>query len=124
MNKLGIASAMALFLAGNANAQLRPSDPPASQAPTYAVEGIALGSRVKLDSAMSREYKCNPSEQFDGLTWCQRTHRSSDRRGPFEATYSILHSKDGTVLYANRYQQPAFFDAGETDREIQGYSRK
>jgi hypothetical protein len=45
-------------------------------------------------------------------------------RGPFEATYSILHSKDGTVVYANRYQQPAFFDASETDREIQGYSRK
>ena len=124
MNKLGIASAMALFLVGNANAQFRPSDPLASQVHTYAIEGIALGSRVKLNSSMSREYKCGPSEQFDGLTWCQRTHRSSERRGPFEATYSILHSKDGTILYANRYQQPAFFDASETDREIQGYSRK
>jgi hypothetical protein len=122
--KLGIASAMALFLVGTANAQLRPSDPLAGQVPTYAVEGIALGSRVTFDSSMSREYKCGPSEQFDGLTWCQKTHRGSERRGPFEATYSILHSKDGTVVYANRYQQPAFFDAIETEREIQGYSRK
>jgi len=124
MNKLGIASAMALFLAGNAHAQVRPSDPPGSQVPAYAVEGIALGSKVKLDGSMSRDYKCNPSEQFDGLTWCQKTQRSGERRGAFEATYSILHSKDGTILYANRYQQPAFLDAGETDRDIQGYSRK
>lgn len=124
MNKLGITLAMALFLIGTANAQFRPSDPLASQLPAYAVEGIALGSRVKLDSSMSREYKCGPSEQFDGFTWCQKTHRGSEWRGPFEATYSILHSKDGTVVYANRYQQPAFFDASETDREIQGYSRK
>jgi hypothetical protein len=124
MNKLGIASAMALFLIGTANAQFRPGDPFASQVPTYAVEGIALGSRVKFDSSMSREYKCGPSEQFDGFTWCQKTQRGSARRGSFEATYSILHSKDGTVVYANRYQQPAFFDASETDLEIQGYSRK
>ena len=124
MNKLGIASAMALFLVGTAHAQFRPGDPLAGQVPTYAVEGVALGSRVKLDSSMSRDYKCGPSEQFDGFTWCQKTHRGSEWRGPFEATYSILHSKDGTVVYANRYQQPAFFDAGETDREIQGYSRR
>jgi hypothetical protein len=124
MHKLGIASAMALFLAGTANAQLRPGDPLASQVPIYAVEGIALGSRVRADGATSRDYKCGPSEQFDGFTWCQKTHRGSEWRGPFEATYSILHSKDGTVVYANRYQQPAFIDASETEREIQGYSRK
>ena len=124
MKKLGIASAMALLLVGTANAQLRPSDPLASQVPTYAVEGIALGSRVRFDSSMSREYKCGPSEQFDGFTWCQKTLRGSEWRGPFEATYSILHSKDGTVVYANRYQQPAFFDPSETEREIQGYSRR
>jgi hypothetical protein len=124
MNKLGIASAMALCLIGTANAQVRPGDPLASQVPTYAVEGIALGSRVKFDSSIYREYKCGPSEQFDGFTWCQKTRRDSERRGSFEATYSILHSKDGTVVYANRYQQPAFFDAGETNREIKNYSRK
>jgi hypothetical protein len=124
MNKLGIALAIALFLTGTASAQYRPSDSLAGDVPTYVVGGIALGSRVKFDSSMSREYKCGPSKQFEGLTWCQKMLRSSERRRPFEATYSILHSKDGTVLYANRYQQPVFFDASETDREIQGYSRK
>ena len=115
---------MALCLTGTANAQFGPSDPLASQAPTYAVEGLTLGSRVKSDGSTYREYKCGPSEQFDGFTWCQKTRRESERRGSFEATYSILHSKDGTVFYVNRNQQPAFFDASEADRAIQNYSRK
>jgi hypothetical protein len=124
MNKLCIASTIALCLAGTANAQVRPGEPIAGQAPTYAVDGLALGSKVRFESAAYRDYKCGPSEQFDGFTWCQRWRRDSERRGPFEATYSILHAKDGTVVYANRHQQPAFFDAGETDRDIQNYSRR
>ena len=124
MNKLCIASTIALCLAGTANAQVRPGEPIAGQAPTYAVDGLALGSKVKFESAAYRDYKCSPSEQFDGFTWCQRWRRDSERRGSFEATYSILHAKDGTVVYANRHQQPAFFDAGETDRDIQNYSRR
>ena len=124
MNKLCIASTIALCLAGTANAQVRPGEPIAGQAPTYAVDGLALGSKVKFESAAYRDYKCGPSEQFDGFTWCQRWRRDSERRGSFEATYSILHAKDGTVVYANRHQQPAFFDAGETDRDIQNYSRR
>jgi hypothetical protein len=116
---------MALLLTGTANAQYLPSDRLAGEVPTYSVGGIALGSRVKLDSAISREYKCGPSEQFAGLTWCQKTLRSSEQHHPSEAAYySILHSKDGTVLYANRYQQPAFFDAHKTDQDIKSYSRK
>ena len=124
MNKLCIASTIALCLAGTASAQVRPGEPIAGQAPTYAVDGLALGSKVRFESAAYRDYKCGPSEQFDGFTWCQRWRRDSERRGPFEATYSILHAKDGTVVYANRHQQPAFFDAGETDRDIQNYSRR
>jgi hypothetical protein len=124
MGKLLIVWAAALCLAGAANAQIRPGDPIGGQAPAYAVEGLALGSKVKRDSAMYREYKCSPSEQFDGFTWCQKTRRESERRGSFEATYSILHSKDGTVVYANRHQQPKFLDAGEADRDIENYTRK
>ena len=62
MNKLGIVSAMALCLIGNANAQVRPGEPLASQVPNYAVEGNTLGSRVKFDNSMYREHKCGPSE--------------------------------------------------------------
>jgi hypothetical protein len=114
----------ALCLTGTAKAQLGHNDPTASQVPTYVVEGIALGSKVKADSSAYREYKCGPSDQFEGFTWCQRSRRDSERRRSFEATYSILHSKDGTVVYANRTQQPALLDASKADRDIQNYSRK
>jgi len=114
----------ALCLTGTVKAQLGHNDPTASQVPTYVVEGIALGSKVKADSSAYREYKCGPSDQFEGFTWCQRSRRDGERRRSFEATYSILHSKDGTVVYANRTQQPAFLDASKADRDIQNISRK
>jgi hypothetical protein len=59
MNKLCIASTIALCLAGTANAQVRPGEPIAGQAPTYAVDGLALGSKVKFESAAYRDYKCS-----------------------------------------------------------------
>jgi hypothetical protein len=124
MNKLGIAAAMVFTVTGAATAQVRPGEPPAGQAAGYAVDGITLGSKLKLDSAMYREYKCSRSEQFDGFTWCQKSRRDSEKRGSFDLIYSILHAKDGTVVYINRYQHPAFFDASEPDRDIQNYSRK
>jgi len=124
MSKPWIALTVGLCLTGAANAQVGPSGQTAGPAATYAVEGLVLGSRVKLESSMYREYKCGSSEQFDGFIWCQKTRRDSERRGSFEASYSILHSKDGTVVYANRTQQPAFFDRSETDRDIQNYTRK
>jgi hypothetical protein len=109
---------------GTARGQLRPGDLAASQGPTYVVEGIALGANIKADSSTYREYKCGPSDQFNGFTWCQRSRRDTERRGSFDATYSILHSKDGAVVYANRTQQPAFLEASKADRDIQSYSRK
>ena len=98
--------------------------PTAGLTPTYSVEGVALGSRIQFDSSVYREYKCSPSDQCDGFTWCQKTRRESARRGSFEVTYSILHSHDGAVVYVNRHQRPAFFDHNEAERDIQNYSRK
>ena len=89
----------------------------------FAVEGVALGSNIKADSSAYREYKCGPSDQFDGFTWCQRSRRDTNRQGSLNATYSVLHSKDGTIVYANRTQQRAILQASQADREIQNYSR-
>jgi hypothetical protein len=75
----------------------------------YAVDGLALGTRLNFDSGSYREYKCSPSDQFDGLTWCQKTRTDRERRGSYTAAYSILHSREGNVLYVNRSQEPAFF---------------
>jgi hypothetical protein len=96
---------------------------PVVPAPTYAIEGLALGSRLELDSSAYREYKCTPSDQFDGFTWCQKWRRESTRGSP-EAKYSILYSPDGTLVYINRYQRRAAFYSKKLEREIESYSRE
>jgi hypothetical protein len=90
----------------------------------YTVSGLALGERVQFDSSAYREYGCGPSDQFDGFTWCQKTRRGKERRGSFNVAQSILHSRDGSVVYVNRYQEPAFWGENEADEDIQRYSRK
>jgi hypothetical protein len=108
-----------------AQAQLERQDPQpiGDRSSAYAVSGVVLGA-TKFGSSAYREYKCGPSDQFDGFTWCQKTRKEKERRGKFDATYSILHSRDGVAVYINRYQEPAFFGASEADDDIQGYSRK
>src|SRR5919202_5776621 len=59
----------------------------------YAVEGVTVGTQLNFDSASYREYKCSPSQQFDGLTWCQKARANKDRRGPYTAAYSLLHAR-------------------------------
>jgi hypothetical protein len=92
--------------------------------PTYAVAGLALGSRVQFDTSDYRDYKCSPSEQFVEFTWCQKTRQERDRRGSTNVTYSILHSQDGTVVYVNRYQEPAVFGPNDVDEAIRRNSIK
>src|SRR5262249_53542510 len=86
--------------------------------------GVALGATVQSQSSAYREYKCGPSDQFHGFTWCQKTRKGKERRGSFTAIYSILHSPGGAAVYVNRYQVPAFFGASEANDDIQRYSRK
>ena len=90
----------------------------------YAVDGLAVGTRLNFGSASYREYKCSPSDQFDGHTWCQKTRTDKERRGPYIAAYSLLHSKNGNLSYINRSQEPAFFNPNEAELNIQRYSRK
>jgi hypothetical protein len=89
----------------------------------YAVDGLAIGTKLNFDSASYREYKCSPSDQFDGLTWCQKTRTDREPRGSYTAAYSILHSREGDVLYVNRSQEPEFFKRTEAQDHIQRYSR-
>lgn len=92
---------------------------------TYILSPVCLSvHRVQFDSADYREYKCNPSEQFAGYTWCQKTRQEKDRRRSLNVTYSLLHSQDGTVFYVNRFQETAFFGPNEADVAIRQYSTK
>jgi hypothetical protein len=43
----------------------------------YGVEELSVGAKLKFDSAPYREFRCNPSEQFEGLTWYQKTGHES-----------------------------------------------
>jgi hypothetical protein len=91
---------------------------------TYAIEGLAVGARVASGSPAYREYKCIQSDQFDGFTWCQKTRQQRERRSSSEATYSLLHSLDGNIVYINKYQAPTFFARNEAEHDIQSYSQK
>jgi hypothetical protein len=88
----------------------------------YAVDGLAVAKQLNFGSASYREYKCNPSDQFEGFIWCQKTRAEKGRRGP--TAYSLLHSKDGNISYINRSQEPASFTPSESELNIERYSRE
>jgi hypothetical protein len=87
----------------------------AAEPAKYVIDGLVLGTQLNFESASYGEYRCRPSEQFDELTWCQKT-----RRGRSDiAIYSLLHSREGSVLYINRSQEPAFLNAKKVEQNIQ-----
>jgi hypothetical protein len=98
-------------------------DPVGAQSSAYAVSDVVLGATVQVDSPAFKDYKCTPSDQFDGFTWCQKTRQEKERRGKFISTYSILHSRGGVAVYIDRYLEPAFFGAREADDDIRQHSR-
>ena len=71
-----------------------------------------------------QEYKCTPSEQFEGVTWCNKQRVEEEARGSYRSSYTIAHSHDGTIYYLNRFLEPAFFNAGEVDNDIERLSGK
>src|SRR6516162_9927646 len=89
----------------------------------YAVDGVAVGSQLNFGSASYREYKCNPSDQFEGFVWCQKKRTDKERRRSYITAYSLLHSEDGNLSYINRSQEPAFLNPSEAELNIQQYSR-
>ena len=89
----------------------------------YAVDGLAVGTQLNFNSASYREYKCSPSDQFEGFVWCQKKRTDKERRRSYITAYSLLHSEDGNLSYINRSQEPAFFNPSEAELDIQQYSR-
>jgi len=89
----------------------------------YAVDGVAVGTQLNFGSASYREYKCNPSDQFEGFVWCQKKRTDKERRRSYITAYSLLHSEDGNLSYINRSQEPAFLNPSEAELNIQQYSR-
>ncbi len=112
--KAGIVVLAQLILCGNA-----------LSATEYAVDGLVVGTQLDFGSAPYREYKCNPSDQFEGLIWCQKSRTEKERRkSSYTVAYSLLRSQDGRISYINRSQEPAFLNSKESELNIERYSRK
>jgi hypothetical protein len=90
----------------------------------YVVDGLRLGGHILSGSPSYLEYRCNPSEQFTGLTWCQRRRQETSSRGAFASTTTIVHSTDGTAYYVNRYLEPAFFADTEAMDDVRRLANK
>lgn len=90
----------------------------------YVVDGLRLGGHFSLGSPSYLEYRCNPSDQFAGLTWCQKRRQEVSPRGAYSSTTTIVHSDDGTALYVNRYLEPAFFAGTEAMDDVRRLSAK
>ena len=112
--KIGIAVVASLILCPQAMAEPVP----------YVVDGVAIGTQLNLNNAAYREYKCSPSGQFSGLTWCQKARTEKDRGKAYGAAYSLLHAPDGNVVYINRSQEPSFFNSTQAQQDIERYSHK
>ncbi|UZE48413.1 lysozyme inhibitor LprI family protein [Rhodopseudomonas sp. P2A-2r] len=86
--------------------------------PAYVVNGIRLGSAVNVGSPDYLDYACAPSQQYAGLTGCQRqTAERSGRRRVSEAS-AFLHAADGSVVYINQSLDPVVMDDIDAHDEI------
>jgi uncharacterized membrane protein len=84
----------------------------------YVVDGLALGGMVHVESAIYKQYDCAPSTQFRDYTFCQRKKSDDGDRGRVFSTTSILHARDGTASYINRFIEPAFFNTNDVEAEV------
>lgn len=89
----------------------------------YRVDKVPLGSTISFETANYKEYQCRPSDQFSGFTWCQKQRTERTSRGEYLSSYSLLHTDEGRVYYLNRSLDPAFFDPGEANEDIDRLSR-
>jgi hypothetical protein len=95
-----------------------PAARPAMAEAIYMVEGLHLGDRVSLGSPSYLEYSCNPSDQFAGLTRCQKRRHETSPRGAYISTTTMIHANDGTAFYVNRFLEPAFFAGTEAMDDV------
>jgi hypothetical protein len=91
---------------------------------SYSVGGVFLGEKVPLRDAARLGYKCIDSKKFDGFAWCTKASSEGEARGQFKVWYSLMLDRNGTAVYVNRYQEPAFWKAHEAKDDIERYSKK
>jgi hypothetical protein len=85
----------------------------------YTVNGLALGARVPSGNAAYKAYDCGPSSLFKGFTWCHRTSTDKKSGTKINTSYSLLHSADGAVVYANQSSEPSSYTSKDVKEELQ-----
>ena len=110
---VGTAAFVLLGLFASVNVKAQTSTTP------YAVNGLQLGAQLAPNSGAYREYHCSPSGQFSGLTWCSRSAAEKGSYGQKSASYSLLHTADGTIVYANRATDLSSFKQDAAKKELQ-----
>ena len=89
----------------------------------FVVDGLALGGAVYPESPTYKAYKCHPSDQFSGFTWCAIKRPLRGKFGAYDSWMTILHSDANTAVFILQDVIPAYFAPGDADREIQRLSQ-
>ena len=82
-----------------------------------------MGAAVHPDSAVYKTYKCTPSDQFPGFTWCATKHHMRGKFGPYDSWVTILHSDANILVFILQEIVPAYFSPGDADTEIDRLSQ-
>jgi hypothetical protein len=85
---------------------------------------MRVGQTIDLNSTDLNGLDCKPSETFAEASFCTRKRNINNPRGAFVETTSILVSDERKALYINQSLDPAFWNNGEVDSEIDRISRK
>jgi hypothetical protein len=96
---------------------------PGPAVPDDAFGGLRLGESIGVHREEYRLYRCAPSRAFADLTFCLRIRFERDRDQAYNVMYSLMHTREGIIVYLDRYQRPAAIDAGQAAQLIDQISR-
>ena len=89
----------------------------------YVVNGLALGAPFDPQSDPAAGYACHASDDYTGFAWCQSHHAESRKFGPETIWMSVFRSETNAAVEITEAVDPAFFQQGDAEREIQRLSR-
>jgi hypothetical protein len=109
--------------ANQAPASIAVAPPTSLSRPNFVVDGLAVGGAVYPESPTYKAFKCHPSDQFSGFTWCAISHPLRGKFGAYESL-TILHSSSNTAAAVFQDVNPAYFAPNDAEREIQRLSQR
>jgi hypothetical protein len=89
----------------------------------YVVNGLALGAPFDPQSDPAVGYACHASDDYTGFAWCQAHHAGSRKFGPETIWMLVFRSETNATVEISEAIDPAFFQQGDAEREIQRLSR-